>query len=259
MHTIRFGLRAAFLVAGLAVLTRSEAQGLAIRGIDPQLKSALGNLAEARPVIVGRCTYADYLLANGDFAATGTSVMSFTFPGNTIRPGMQIRAVLGGNYRNNTGVTKRVGAFARLTGVNGVTQTLGFQATVASNAAGLAAAWRSEIVIAASIAGVQGQYIPTIQQGAITKNKTYTTNLSPNSAIAFTEFSSTSVTDTNYASGQDVGGVILNATPNGSGISGNIFQQVYDATQSITVDIILPLGGIAPTEMTISSGYMEAL
>jgi hypothetical protein len=245
------------LVAGLVMLTNTEAQGLAIHGLSPQLRATLGSIAGNRPVILARCTYADYLLANGDFSAQGTPVMSFTFPGKTIMPGMQIRAVLGGLYINTTGVAKTIGVFMRITGANGVTQRLGFTANVAS-LAGIRA-WRAEIILAASIAGAKGQYVPTIQNGANTQGNTYTTQLAPNLAVAFTEFSSVFVTDTNYAFGQDVGGVILNATPLGSGLSSNLFQQTYDAQQNIKFEVILPQSGLAPTEMTVSSGYMEAL
>jgi len=258
-HLVRGIIAALFVLAGLSMLTRSEAAGLNIHGVDPQLKAALGMLADNRPVIIGRCTFADYVLANGDFLSPGTAIMTFVFPGSTIRPGMQIRAVVGGNFRNNTGGVKQVGVLARITGANGFFQTLGFVATIPSNAAGLAAAWRSEITIAASIAGAKGQYVPTLQQSANTNGKTFTTQLSPNQAIAFTEVSSTMVTDTIYAVGQDVGGVLNVATPNGSGVSSNIFQQVYDATQNIQVEIVFPNGGQAPTEITVAAGYMEAL
>lgn len=257
MRTILRGL-AALLVAAV-MLTRTEAAGLNIHGVDPQLRANIGKLAANRAVILSRCTFADYLLANGDFAGNGTAIMSFTFPGDSIQPGQQFRIVVGGNYRNNTGAVKQVGVLLRLTGLNGVTQRMGYTATVPSNAAGLAAAWRSEILLAASIAGATGQYVPTIQQSAKTQGDTYTTKLAPNLALAFTEISSTFVTDTNYASGQDVGGVLSNATPNGSGLSSNIFQQVYNATQNIQIEVILPLGGLAPTEMTVAAGYMEAL
>jgi hypothetical protein len=259
MHTFIRGLRAVLLVAAaFGMLTRTEAQGLAIHRVNPQLRAVIGMIADSRPVIVGRCTYADYVLANGDFGPSGTPVASFTFPGSTITPGFQLHAVIGGLYRNGTGAAKQVGARLRLTGANGVTQTLGFTAGVASLGGGLASAWRSDIILAASIPGAVGQYVPTIQQNATTKGKTYTSGLSPNNAIAFTEVSETIVTDTNYASGQDSGGIILNATPFGSGASSNLFQQVYDATQNITVELILPQSGLAPTEMTVAMGYMEA-
>jgi len=237
------------------MLQQIEGLGLNQRGIPPQFKGAVASIGANRPCIVSRATYANYSIAAASFTANAAPViLSYTFPGNTLVPGTQIRYVLGGLYGNQSGGVQNLGARAKITGANGSFQMLGGRATIAS-LAGFVRAWRVEMVLAVSIPAADGQYVPNLRTSANTANSTYTSNLAPNNAIAFTDLSSTHVTDGVFALVQDVGGVLLNATPNGTVLSSNIFQQVFDATQNIRVDVILD----SVTQISVSCGYMEAL
>lgn len=232
----------------------SEAAGLSIKDLSPQLKACIAMLADNRAVTVARATYASY-----PASTSAPVIMSFTFPGYSVRLGRQIRISVFGTGINNSGGVVQVGPVARFTGLNGVVIELGGPATVPAGAGDFA--WHSEILVAASVPGASGAYAPAINRAATTDGNSYVTGLSSGNAISFTGGSTAIVSNTLLTSGPNFGGFVHIASPTtGSTVYGTKFQQVFDTTQSIRVDVRLPtVPAGANSYIAVASGMMEVL
>jgi hypothetical protein len=259
MHTIRFGLRAALLVAGLAVLTLTEAAGLNIHGLDPQLRASVGRIADGRSVILART-------APGLYTPSGTpvSVLSYTFAPYELNVGDMVRISLWGSVINNNAGAQTFSCTA--TGTNALGGTgvqLGGGNPVTVAAAGgnpnKYQLWRCDMLYAVAPPGATQagyNFVPVTGAKAVTKGNTFSSGLQPLNNFGFYGGGTVLTTDQSLSGAVVLGGPFLTGIL-GSGGLGMRNPVIMDNSVSTRIDVnILSLGN-AP--ITVYAGYIEGM
>ena len=235
------------------MLLSGEAAGLADQRINQGVKQAMASLADNRPVVLAKMGYVIYAAGT----AMDTQLMSFTFPPATLAIGDQIHVSVSGLFINNSGGNYQAGYLARFVRPDGSTLDVGGPAVAAT--AGSDYAFKTDIVIAVSIPNTSGVYIPATGINPNASASHLSANV-PNTSIAFTGTGITMIGHNNTF-GPSFGGFI-DTTPAvgpGSAIFTVKFQQIFDASQPIRLDI-RPAVPVAPTGATsyfaVHSGYI---
>lgn len=242
------------LVLAFAMLLKAEAAGLADQRINQGVKQAMASLADNRPVVLAKMGYVTYAAG----AAMDTQLMSFTFPAASLAIGDQIHVSVSGLFINNSGGVYQAGYLARFTGGNAPT-ILDIGGPALAPSAGTDYAFKTDIYIAVSIPNASGVYIPSTGINPSAQSSQLYANR-PNTSIAFTGTGVTIIGNGNFF-GPSFGGIVQGnpATFNGSEIFTVKFQQVFDASQPIRLDI-RPVVPFAPTGATsyfaVHSGYV---
>jgi hypothetical protein len=83
------------------VILVAERDRLRATGLDPQARSTVGDLLDARPVIAARAGFS--AVAGSASVAVLATHISWTIPPNTLKAGMIVRMVAFGRYTNTTG------------------------------------------------------------------------------------------------------------------------------------------------------------
>jgi hypothetical protein len=246
------------LVAGLVMLTKTEAQGLAIHGLSPQLRATLGSMTGNRPVILARANYAVYSNVPGGTIA----VMTYSFPPMTLVPGNQIRVSVGGSAQNNTGANLQIGAYVQASQGSNLSGPIFGNTAIAPNTGVQRFAWRSEIFMSVGVPGANNaQYVPSINTNAVTKGNTYSSGLQPIQSIYLMGYGGTLITDNSTSGGTSSGGVLRNsAAPQGSRYSAKDNPSIFDANYPIVLQVVISdLSPIANAEIEVMAGVMEGL
>ena len=238
------------LVLALTMLLKAEAAGLADQRINQGVKQAMASLADNRPVVLAKMGYVTY--ASG--AALDPSIMSFTFPASSLSIGDQIHIRVSGVLTNGSAGPYTFGYQARLTGGSTILD-IGGPSTFPNGAPGSDAAWMETIDIAVSIPNASGVYIPSTGVNPNAQSSQLRMNV-PNTSIAFTG-TSTILMGTGSFFGPNFGGILRTTAVDGSSVFSVKFQQIFDASQPIRLDI-RPSTGNAPaggaSYLTIETG-----
>lgn len=219
------------LTLTIAMLTKSEAAGLADQRIDVKTRQAISSLADNRPVILARATWQKATLGNN----LSNPVMSFSFPAASLAIGDQIHIHLSGLVRNDSGGTFSLTPQVRLTGGTTI-QNLGGPAIV-PNAIG-DRAWTWDVYATVSLPGVSGQYLTQLGIAPNSSNSQLSMNR-PNTAIAITGTASLFIS-TVSAFGPSFGGFVYTSAVDGSSIWSLGFQQVFDSSQPLLLEVQPP-------------------
>lgn len=242
------------LVLALTMLLKAEAAGLADQRINQGVKQAMASLADNRPVVLAKSTYATY--------GTGVSIptlMSFTFPPASLAAGDQLHISVSGLFINNSGGQYNVGAYVRVTSGNSFINLSG-PAVAGPSASDYA--FHTDIFIAVSTTGASGSYVPSTGSNPNSQSSQLYMNRS-NTSISFTGTSVTVIGGVQFF-GPTFGGFIQTNAPAGPGstIWSTKAQQSFDASQPILVEVI-PASNAAPSGATsylsIVSGSMVGM
>jgi hypothetical protein len=241
----------------LSMLTKTDIAALQSSKLVPNATNNIATIAGSRAVVLAKATFATYS------GPTGLqTVMSYLMPPNTLQPGDCFRVAIGGTALNNAGSNQPFGAVLVLT-QGGTSAEFGYRQGTAPSAAANYFAWRSEILICTGVAGANGQYLSgggQISSASYNANPRGNAKL-PSSALAFTGYGNTLLTDTNFA-GTPISGGTLVATagaPVGGGMLANVAQQTFVGTLPILFEV--KVGNLTQpnTTMNVASGVLEGL
>lgn len=240
------GVRAFVALLLATMLLKAEAAGLADQRINQGVKQAMASLADNRPVVLAKMGYATYAAG----ATIDPSIMSFTFPAATLAIGDQIHVHVTGILTNGSAGVYSVGWVARFTGGSGPTiLDIGSPAVVPNAGPGSNVAYWTDINIAVSTPNASGVYIPATGLNPNASGSQLRMNV-PNTSIAFTGTGRTFIGVSNTF-GPMLGGFLrTNAPADGSELFSVLFQQVFDSSQPIRLDIRPAVFQQAPTGAT---------
>ena len=242
------------LVLGAALLIKSDIAAMQSSKLPPNATNNIAAMADSRPVILGRATFATYVGG----AATPPVLMSVQFDGGILAPGDQFTASVSGTASNNSAAAQNILCYAQVTqGLN--VQIIGFGAATAVVTGGTAVAWRCDIMFGVNIPGSDGQYIAQPQVLSSGANA-ISQNQARGRGIGFAGSGMTLITNTTLTGGVYAGGAIL-AGASASSIQATKSQLVYNSNDPIRIDILL--GGMTASgalwTSTVQSGYMLGL
>ncbi len=247
------------LVLGAAMLIKSDIAALQSSKLPPNATNNISQIADSRPVILGRTTFATY--PGG--AAADPVLISVQFDGGILAPGDQFTGVVTGVASNSSGSGKQVYCKAVVT-QGTTTQTIGSGAALAADTAGTQVAFRCDLSFGINIPGADGQYIAAPQGPASSANVAVA--LSQNQArgkgIGFAGSGQTLITDTSLTGGVYAGGAILAGAGLQSRMQATKSQIVFNSTDPIRIDIVLSsmTAGTAGTwSVIVQSGYLLGL
>lgn len=256
-HLVRGIIAALFVLAGLSMLTRSEAAGLNIHGVDPQLRASIGQLSTNRPVILARAAPALY-------NSGGTIIaLSYTAGAYEFNTGDMLRVSLWGSVINNTAGAVTFNCDA--VGTNSLGGT-NFQVGAGPGSSIAPAAgnpnksqfWRCDMLFAIAPPGatqVSQNYQPQIGASAVTKGNTYSSGLQPLNNFAFYGGVMQYATDSSLSGAVVLGGPFLAA---GSG--GLAMQNVVICDNSVPTRLDIRFSSAsANVPIKVYGGYIEGL
>jgi hypothetical protein len=242
----------AALISGL-MLTKSDAAALQSSKLGPSGNNAVGSIAMARPVVLGKITYATYIAS----LPTDPVLMTAYFDGGVLRPGDQFVAVVTGTASNNTGANRSIYCYAQVT-QGGVSQTIGSGIATAIDTTGTFVAWRCDISLGANVPGAVGQYTRPTQPQPGTQSGLPAPLVS--TAIGFAGSGQTLITDTALTGAVYAGGFIRAGAAT-SAMQATKSQITYASTAPLRIDILL--GGVSAGgvnwNVTVESGYFLGL
>lgn len=241
------------LALSFVMLTATEAAGLAIKGVSPQLKQAVAKLSDNRRVILARTPFATFATPN-----TPQLVMSFVFRGQSLEPGDMVAVDVWGSGNNNSAGTQAM--VVQADAIQGAT-TFNLAAAICG---GLAAVgpntlfgWHASFMFSVGVPNAQGVYVPNTSASAVTRGSTYSSGLQPSSSINFTGNGQLLATDTTLAGAVVYGGRIQ-AGAGLSSLTGRVQPYVFDSSQPIEIDVSISITG-SPTTLSVNAGVMEGL
>lgn len=241
------------LVLGAAMLIKSDIAALQSSKLPPNATNNIATLADSRPVILGRATFATYTAS----LAADPVLMSVQFDGGILAPGDQFTAAIVGTASNNSGLSQNIYCTAVVTQGSTV-QNIGSAAATAANTGGTAAAWRCDLQFGINIPGADGQYIAQPQPSIATN--TIPQNQARGKGIGFAGAGQTYISDTALTGGLYAGGHVIAGT-SASFMQATKAQIVYNSTDPIRIDILLKgmTAGGANWSVVVQSGYLLGL
>lgn len=234
------------------MLTAGEAASLQDARLGPKERAIIASIGDNRPVILARATFATYSNVIGGLQ----NVMSVQVPANTFAPGDMLRLAIGGVYKNDTGVNNNIGAQLNITQGTS-TQAFGLVATTAPSANLIA--WRTEILVGVSVAGADGQYLPTMSSAQPTGVRP--ASLLQNGAVVFAGYGDTLISVADASASFFRGGFLQNTVPatTGSNLAASATQKVFQNSQPMQIDIYVSDCSTANQVITVQAGVLEGL
>lgn len=244
---------------GLCMLTLGEAAGLNVHGLNPQLRQVIGNLADARPVILARCPYT--VLNTNPIGTQFVTVLSFTFPPYSLAAGDMIRVVVSGVAINNNAGAVALGVTAQAANGGGSFVSLGGGTANIPPAAGNPnkfVEWRATFDYSVGVAGFApgANYIPQINSSAVTVGSTYSSGNQPTDAIQFYGAGWLFMTDAAASGAVYSGGTLITAATQALGLQRPF---TYQNSLPIEIDIQVNVPSYVLAPVTINAGVMEGL
>jgi hypothetical protein len=255
-------LRAGFALALTLIspmLLPQERAALNIKGVSPQLKGIIATLADNRVAVLARAPNAIY----NDAGNTDT-VMTYTFPAQSLSPGDMMRGTIDGLVINNTGAAIQL-LFSVQAVQAGATNQLGNSGPLTVPIAGgnpnKYAAFHLSFLFAAGLPNVQGNYVPSIGSfdgSAVTSVRS--TGRWPNNGFCFVGGVQGWMTDTSLSGAVVVGGPFTT----GAQGSGSLAMQravILDVSKPTQINVVVNTTGasFAVVPLTINAGALEGL
>lgn len=235
------------------MLLKGEGSGLAIRGIQDALKKIIGSIADNRPVILDRSSFATYT------SGSNIVILGYTFPAYTLDAGDVIRVQCGGYQINNTGGVAGASPFISIN--QGATTQVISGGTASSPTNAAAYAWHTHILFSVNVLGTQSsQYVPATGTRAVTDGSTYSSGLSSVQGIGFAGVGSTLLSNTNFTNPSFASGLLLPTVvaTSGAGVTATVTQIAFDRSQPIRVEVQI-VAAAANNTWNVSAGIMEGL
>lgn len=236
------------------MLTPNDARSLQNARLTPNAKSGLGAIVEARPVVLGRFTFATYT----SIPTGQVSLCTVVFPAGVLQPGDQFHIEVGGAASNNAVVGAALGAIVTLSQAGVGSQNIGIAAGFGTTAGSLIA-WRSNIIFGVNVPGADGQYIRSISATSSPSGLTQQPRNLPNMSIGFAGVGDTYITDSNSTAGIYAGGHVIAGTSS-SVMLATKSQIAFSNQAPIQMDVILSAGSSSPNvTIIVQSGTFVGL
>jgi hypothetical protein len=258
-HLVRGIIAALFVLAGLSMLTRSEAAGLNIHGVNPQLRASIGSLSGNRPVILARAAPALYN-SGGTITA-----LSYTAAGYELGTGDLLRISLWGLVINNTAGNLTLNCSAAGTNALGgagfnMGGGTGLTITPAGGNPNLYQFWRCDFLYAIAPPGatqIAQNYQPQIGALPVTNGNTYSSGLQPLNNFGFYGGGWLFGTDSVLSGAVVSGGRMLTGV-GGSGALSMKTPVICDNSVPTRIDINVTSAS-ATFPITVLGGYIEGM